>query len=717
MPVTITDTVAGPFTPNGVTVAFPFTFKAVSASEVIVVDEAGTALSSALYSVALNAGEGGTVTFSVAPLLADYAAIYVVGDPALTQPSDFDNAGPSYNPAALTRAFDRAAIRDLKIQAELDRALMVPFGEAGHAIPSRASLIGKFLVGDAGGDLVPSTGTGADAGLRTDLAAVTGGALIGLPTRSLSSKLGDMPHFFDEIPGAKHAGILAGSNTDDVDGYIQTLLDLALPVVMPKSGRVWIGSTLNVPSYGGLVGNFGCEIKALADFGNNPLIRNSTTNPASLALRDKAIRLWGVKLDGNKANNTTATEFSHGVHFNGVDGITLNIWADNTKGDGVLFNSATGTYSIGCRDANGWVRTENAFRQGVAMVGIEAFDLSIFAYKAGYLGFDVELDQTTHYIRNGFVRLTAIECGQNGSGTRGAASVIGTNFDSSGVGDVRNIVIDVTALNCLGTFGVGWRDCQDITFRGDIKGQTGNGAQGFDSGFGPSRVHLDLDVTAPTAAGLVARNTGEIISGRVHVTSPGTYGISLENCGGGTIEARIKSAGQEGILLNNTDNMTFPDADITLSSQAGVSLTNTSSGNRFPGLKSTGSVNSWGYLEAAGCSDNRATDARLSSNSSGTASVTPTNSIVTLEQLFGKATYDAPSIAAAGTTTTTVTVTGAAFGDRVSVEFGVSLAGLVKSQGVSAADTDLVALHNPTAGAIDIASTTIKATNTPEIRA
>ena len=74
----------------------------------------------------------------------------------------------------------------------------------------------------------------------------------------------------------------------------------------------------------------------------------------------------------------------------------------------------------------------------------------------------------------------------------------------------------------------------------------------------------------------------------------------------------------------------------------------------------------------------------------------------------GSATYDAPSIAAGGTTTTTVTVTGAALGDYVSsVSLGISSAGLVITGYVSAANTVTVVLYNPTAGAIDLASTTL----------
>ncbi len=78
----------------------------------------------------------------------------------------------------------------------------------------------------------------------------------------------------------------------------------------------------------------------------------------------------------------------------------------------------------------------------------------------------------------------------------------------------------------------------------------------------------------------------------------------------------------------------------------------------------------------------------------------------------GSATYDAPSIAAGGTTTTTVTVNNVLVGpDHVSrLAFGVSLQGLIASAFVSATHTVTVVLFNPTAGAIDLASTAVSVT-------
>ena len=69
--------------------------------------------------------------------------------------------------------------------------------------------------------------------------------------------------------------------------------------------------------------------------------------------------------------------------------------------------------------------------------------------------------------------------------------------------------------------------------------------------------------------------------------------------------------------------------------------------------------------------------------------------------------WDPPSIAnAAGATSASITVAGAAFGDVVDVAAPYTLAGLVACGFVSAANTVLVRLHNGTGAAVNLASGT-----------
>lgn len=86
-------------------------------------------------------------------------------------------------------------------------------------------------------------------------------------------------------------------------------------------------------------------------------------------------------------------------------------------------------------------------------------------------------------------------------------------------------------------------------------------------------------------------------------------------------------------------------------------------------------------------------------------------SIAPVQQLLtGSATYDAANLVDGAGATTNVTVTGAVVGDYVvGVSFGVDLQGISATAYVSAADTVSVRLQNESGGAIDLASTTVRA--------
>lgn len=71
------------------------------------------------------------------------------------------------------------------------------------------------------------------------------------------------------------------------------------------------------------------------------------------------------------------------------------------------------------------------------------------------------------------------------------------------------------------------------------------------------------------------------------------------------------------------------------------------------------------------------------------------------------ATWDPGSVAAGASTTTTVTVSGAALGDFVMVSFSLALQGLQLTASVSATNTVEVVLSNLTGAAVDLASGTL----------
>lgn len=156
-------------TGNGSATAFPFTFAAKTADEIVVLVD-GAIVSPSLYAVTLNDSGGGTVTFVTAP--SSGAAVLIASDPDFTQDIDFENNG-AFLSDTHDEANDRAAIRDIWAKARLS-ALLSSF------MLSPAVRAGKFLAWDADGLPVPSEGVGSDADLRNDLAADGGAELVGV---------------------------------------------------------------------------------------------------------------------------------------------------------------------------------------------------------------------------------------------------------------------------------------------------------------------------------------------------------------------------------------------------------------------------------------------------------------------------------------------------------------------------------------------------------
>jgi hypothetical protein len=145
MTVESTNTYAGPFEADGIVTAFPFAFRAMSASEVSVLAQAGgeqVPIGASLYRVDLTA-QGGTVLFFEAP--AAGLVLYVVNDPDFRQNVSFSNQA-AFLPSSHNEANDRAAVRDLYLRAQTQRAVRLPFGEDGIELPPRSARAGRVKV-------------------------------------------------------------------------------------------------------------------------------------------------------------------------------------------------------------------------------------------------------------------------------------------------------------------------------------------------------------------------------------------------------------------------------------------------------------------------------------------------------------------------------------------------------------------------------------------
>ena len=259
MTVAVTAAISGPFAGNGATTAFPFTFKAMTTAEVAVYVD-GALASTADYTVTINSSsDGGTVTFGTAP--ANGTEIFVVSAPSFAQEVAFRNGGPFLETSHDT-ANDRAAIRDLLLKRRIDGSIRTPVTEALDELPPASERTGQYLAFDASlsANPVASAGTGADLGLRTDLAANTGfqliqykPALAGSYARSGAelARIGnpDDTNVFHYIDPDLDAGILDGSNTTDLAAYLQTGVNASStrPLTIPK-GSFKSASQLVVPA-------------------------------------------------------------------------------------------------------------------------------------------------------------------------------------------------------------------------------------------------------------------------------------------------------------------------------------------------------------------------------------------------------------------------------------------------------------------------------------
>lgn len=204
---------AGPYTTNGVTTAFVFTFKVFEDDDLVVTKTTAgvdtVAVLTTEYSAALNADQdnnpGGTVTFVAAP---NGPLISITSAMAVEQPAVFTNTGGFY-PRVLNDSLDRLTIIQQQQAETLTRTPVAPVG---------GGIVGQFVVVNASGGFTYANGTGADTALRTDLAGSGGAALIGSPEG------GSISHGFENV---RYASAYAS-------------LSLALDAVIANGGTLYI---------------------------------------------------------------------------------------------------------------------------------------------------------------------------------------------------------------------------------------------------------------------------------------------------------------------------------------------------------------------------------------------------------------------------------------------------------------------------------------------
>lgn len=226
MSIASTDRRAGPYQTDGAQVAFPFEFAVFADTDLVVVEYFGDGTYNTLqldtdYTVTLNDDQdsdpGGTVTTVDEH---DDTDIVITTDLPIEQPTVFTNTGGFY-PRVMNRALDRLTIIAQQINEGLKRSFRVSMleEEITPLNATAAERANKFVVFDATGlALGFSNGTGADDGLREDLAE-NGNDLVRVSYPgfgAIVSTLGDM---LPTVAASTFFGIRSNGATDDTDAW------------------------------------------------------------------------------------------------------------------------------------------------------------------------------------------------------------------------------------------------------------------------------------------------------------------------------------------------------------------------------------------------------------------------------------------------------------------------------------------------------------------
>lgn len=172
MSISTTSRVAGPFTGDGVTSTFPFTFAVFSANDLFVLNLNVAAATVAVlsltanYSVTLNEDQdsspGGSITLVGAPLAVG-ATLTITTNVAQLQQVELTNGG-AFNPDTINGALDLLTVLVQQLQDLVARSLQLPLAEPVPIsnLPPAGARAGCLLGFDGNGNptLVAMVGSG-----------------------------------------------------------------------------------------------------------------------------------------------------------------------------------------------------------------------------------------------------------------------------------------------------------------------------------------------------------------------------------------------------------------------------------------------------------------------------------------------------------------------------------------------------------------------------
>lgn len=358
-------------------------------------------------------------------------------------------------------------------------------------------------------------------------------------------------------------------------------------------------------SYTSIIGQ-NTRLTVIPDFGNNRVIHNFTTEPASEADRDTHIYVSGLIIDGDRDNNTTATEHSHCVIMQAVTHVIIeNNTCLNPKGDGFYVGKGDGAntevseYAFILKNS-----VHEAFRNGVTVTAGRWVQVSKnILITSGLDGIDIEPDLAEAEAANTIlVEGNIIQGNDNDYGAQVYAGIACVNNNASAT--QTNIIIKGNIVKDSDGYGIDFRHCSNLLIEGNLVKDVS--LRGISSVSAHSIVQSNIsirnnDIITTGEQGLVVNAATNVvvqnnkISGATGASGNGMQLVLLTDAL--VTSNRIVGSAQVGMLIQGVQDSTFAHnfsidntgVGINLSASGATNSTgNHFTGNRIQGNGSTG---------------------------------------------------------------------------------------------------------------------------------
>lgn len=233
------------------------------------------------YSLSGAGAASGTATFVSPP--DDESEVVILNDPPITQETDW--VENDSDPAAVKEtAFDKLTLISQRLNDKIGRSIQAPDSDVSPdlELPAAASRASKYPVFDANGDLTVSAGTGADSGLREDLASTDSGKGSDLVANTI------------RVVNVKYYGAAGDDVTDDSSAISDACDAASGNILFFPAGTYLIGSAMALTSAHN-------DIKF---HGPNATIKKGFNGDLLTLTNVHGFETWGITWNGDNTNYT-----------------------------------------------------------------------------------------------------------------------------------------------------------------------------------------------------------------------------------------------------------------------------------------------------------------------------------------------------------------------------------------------------------------------------